>query len=78
MRIIYDTEKPARERVTIDGSDAIIGCYKIELEVCQSGQAGLAITYSRWGSIKERKEKHKAVWEEAQKAKATQELRDGN
>jgi hypothetical protein len=76
MRIIYDTEKPAHERVIIDGSDAIIGCYRLELEVCQSGQAGLAITYSRWGSIKERKEKHKAVWEEAQKAKAAQEPPD--
>ena len=47
MRIIYDTEKPAHERVTIDDSVVVVGCFKLEFETYHSGQTGSATKHSR-------------------------------
>jgi hypothetical protein len=69
MKIIYDTEKPAHERVVIDHEDGnpavICGAFNIQVETTdiQLGRASVTFTFKRWGAKSVRDGKHKAVKE---------------
>ncbi len=66
MKLIYDSEKPAHERVVVEGEPMIIGCFDIRIEFTMpNGKAHSELHMSRWGTAKERAGKHKAVREAA-------------
>ena len=75
MIIIYDSEKPAHERVTIDHGTGdgpqICGAYDMRVEVTsiEKERAVAQFTVAGWGDAKTRAERHKAV---SQAAKAAQ------
>lgn len=73
MKIIYDSAKPAHERVTIEGyfkegEEMPIACFDIKVEFTNKGVPHSGIHFSRWGNIAERKDTHKAVWKKIQEA----------
>lgn len=72
MKIIYDTEKPSTERVTIEGyfnegKEMPISCFDIKVEFTYEGKPHSEFQVSRWGTIAKRKETHKSLTEERAK-----------
>ena len=67
MRIIYDSEKHATERVTIEGyfnegCEMPIACFDIKVEFTDKGEPHSELHFTRWGNAARRKITHKAVW----------------
>ena len=67
MKIIYDTDKPTLQRVTIehDGEDFLVGCFEIKLELTSkaNGKPSNLLSWSRWGNAKQRVLTHNEIFE---------------
>lgn len=69
MRIIYDSDKPACDRVQIEGyfdkgKEMPISCFDIKVEFSYDGKPHSEMKISRWGDATKRKETHKRLAEE--------------
>ena len=69
MRLIYDSDKPAHERVVVEGEPMLIGCFDIRIEFTMAdGKPHSELHMARWGTAKARKETHKKVRDLSDKA----------
>jgi hypothetical protein len=77
ITLVYDTEKPAHERLTVtskDGTEFKAGAFWLQFETTnlEKGRAIECINIKRWGPASERNETHRIVgesWRKAQEAK---------